>query len=155
MQLVRAATKGGEAFSDVEIAREIVSKPDLMAKFRELVGEPGGTRCVEVLQRIVSALIDTGATCSAIRPEIAAFLRLPDGGPGTFAGTGPVTHGRFVEARLVYHADGGVLLLRDARLAVVTMEAAMLLGMAELMDGTFTVDGEARTWRWDTWREGP
>lgn len=99
------------------------------------------------------ALIDTGATCSAIRREVADLMRLPDDGPGVFAGMGPMRPGRFVKARLAYHIDEQSVMIRDARLAVVEMDATMVLGMAELMDGNFTVDGAARTWKWETWSE--
>jgi hypothetical protein len=95
----------------------------------------------------VELLVDTGATESCIRRDVARVLALPVTGS---------KHIRGFEASTLCQVVSGILVLPDkgrsefkhVPLIVADIEVPMIFGMSEIAQGVLVVDGLKGRWRW-------
>lgn len=95
----------------------------------------------------IDAIIDTGATASAINPQVAQALELPIVGTATASTAGGDGEVSVVAARMVI-GDGEVKRTRVVPVSVCPMKDPMLFGMDLMAGGILKVDLVKRTWEW-------
>ncbi len=95
----------------------------------------------------VELLVDTGATESCIRRDVARVLALPVTGSKHIRGFDASTLCQIVSGILVLPEKGRAE-FKHVPLIVADIEVPMILGMSEIAQGVLTVDGPRARWRW-------
>jgi predicted aspartyl protease len=95
----------------------------------------------------VELLVDTGATDSCIRPDVARVLGLPVTGSKHMHGFGSSAICQVVTGILVLPSEERSE-IKHVPLIVADIEVPMIFGMSEIAQGTLVVDGVKARWRW-------
>jgi hypothetical protein len=97
----------------------------------------------------VELLVDTGATDSCIRTDVARALALPVTGSREIRGFNSKTLCQVVEAILVLRKRG-MTEFKPVPLIVADIDVPMIFGMSEIAQGTLLVSGLKGHWRWSS-----
>lgn len=130
------------------IGGQIINLRECMLKLK--LCHPQSPSGGKIVTRSITAVVDTGATNSAVTQGIVDALGLPVIGRtriGTANGTKEVD---VVAARAILpcHEDATKVFSKLVQLSVVDMVGEMLFGMDLLEGGVLTVNMCAGTWEW-------
>jgi len=95
----------------------------------------------------VNALIDTGATTSAVSIEFARQLGLVGRTSSKVSGVGGLHESQQAPALIGFQYDGSTF-FRILPMLILPLGIPMLLGMDDILAGTLHVDGPRGKWTW-------
>lgn len=102
------------------------------------------SKCVDV-----QAVIDTGATQSAVRADVAAALGMVEIATRPVKGATTMEAKRFsVVSGTIAYSDGAKLTTQPVEMIIAPIDCPMLFGMPQVVTGFLAIDGAARVWRW-------